>query len=263
MLNLIFEKSLWDKGIELIAGVDEVGRGALAGPMVVCAVILKTKELKELYEIYKETLDQPNFTQQFTYTNNDVSPLTFNDIPKALKTLKNQLKNTFKKGSENNKVLNYINIKDSKELTPKKRLEISEFVKNSCVEYSIYQVSNKEIDKLGISKCTQIAFYKVVQNLKTKPEHILTDSFPINNYPANIQTNIKHGDKKSITISAASILAKVYRDDLITKIGENSKYAPYNFKKHKGYGTKEHLQKIKEYGLSDLHRQSFIHLNTL
>lgn len=250
MLNLSYEKSLWDKGVYLIAGVDEVGRGALAGPMVVCAVILDTQKLKETYYIYKDALEQ------LVQINNDIGSFTNNDVIKLIKNLRNKKEH---KEEKYNQLINYLSVKDSKQLTPNKRTEIAKFIKQVCISYSIHEISNKHIDNMGISACTQEAFYESVQKLKVAPEHILTDSFPINKYPTNIQTNIKHGDRISITISAASILAKVYRDNLMIKLGRDPKYKIYEFEKHKGYGTKLHIQKIKEYGISNLHRKSFIH----
>lgn len=253
MLNLSYEKSLWDRGVCLIAGVDEVGRGALAGPMVVCAVILDKQKLKEAYQTYKDVLEQ---IIQINNINNDIRSFKNNEVLKLIKNLKNKKEYDEKK---HNQLINYLGIKDSKQLTPNKRTEIAKFIKQVCISYSIYEISNNHIDNMGISACTQKAFYESVQRLKVAPEHILTDSFPINKYPKNIQTNIKHGDRVSITISAASILAKVYRDNLMIKLGGNPKYKIYEFEKHKGYGTKLHIQKIKEYGISNLHRRSFIH----
>lgn len=221
--QLDFEKSLWDKSIDFIAGVDEVGRGALAGPMVVAAVILKKADLSRVHSIL---------------INNDVS---------------SQKNRESKEGK-------YLRIKDSKVLSPKVRGELSKFIIENCVSFATFQVSALEIDTLGISRCTQKAFQGAIKALKTAPEHILTDAFPIREYPAQIQTNIKRGDKLSLTISAASIVAKVFRDNLMTELGTGEDYACYNFGKHKGYGTAEHLSRLREHGLSNQHRKSFIHL---
>jgi len=205
--NLRYERSLWGKGVDLIAGVDEVGRGALAGPMVAGAVILKTGDLKKI-------------------TNNDI----------------------------------YSQIKDSKLLSPKKRTELSEFILKNCLCYSVFQVSAYEIDTKGISACTQKAFSCAVKWLRIAPEHILTDAFAINEFPQAVQTNIVSGDKLSITISAASIVAKVYRDNLMCDLGKQVDYINYGFAQHKGYGTKLHLDNIAQHGISDIHRKTFIHL---
>jgi ribonuclease HII len=204
---LRYERSFWSKGIDFIAGVDEVGRGALAGPMVAGAVILKTEDLKNS-------------------TNNDV----------------------------------YSQIKDSKLLSPKSRAELSEFIIKNCVCYSVFQVPAYEIDTDGISACTQKAFLGAVKWLHVNPEHILTDAFPIKEFPQTVQTNIVSGDRLSITISAASIVAKVYRDNLMCELGNRPDCTMYGFEKHKGYGTKLHMENIVRYGLSNLHRKTFIHL---
>jgi len=211
--NLDFEKSLWEKGIDLIAGVDEVGRGALAGPMVVGAVILKPQELTRVYKLPKD-----------------------NDVPSL-----------------------YIQIKDSKLLSAKKRAVLSDFIIQNCLCYSVFQVSNKEIDSLGLSACTQKAFSGAIKSLKIKPEHVLTDAFPIKEFPQTIQTNIKAGDRLSLTISAASIVAKVFRDSLMCDLGKQEKFKVYGFEKHKGYGTRLHKEKIAQHGISNMHRRTFIH----
>ncbi len=221
--NLQFEKALWDKGVSLIAGVDEVGRGALAGPMVVCALILKQNDLLRVYELL---------------TNNDIGK----DSPE-----------------EQEKHKTYLQIADSKLLTPKKRDVLNDFILKNCVCYSIYQVTNQDIDDLGLSVCTQKAFSGAVKSLTPKPEHILTDSFTIKDFPQVVQTNITAGDRASMTISAASIVAKVFRDKLMRDLGRTPEFAMYDLAKHKGYGTKLHLQKISQHGVSALHRTTFIH----
>lgn len=221
--NLQFEKSLWDRGVSLIAGVDEVGRGALAGPMVVCALILKQDDLYKVHDLL---------------TNNDI-------------------KDGNPESQEKYKL--YLQIKDSKLLTPKKREKLNAFILKNCLCYSIYQVNNQEIDALGLSVCTQKAFSGAVKSLNTKPEHILTDSFAIKDIPQVVQTNIKSGDRLSITISAASIVAKVFRDKLMCDLGKTPEFAIYDFAKHKGYGTKLHFEKISQHGISKIHRRTFIH----
>ncbi|OGC46124.1 hypothetical protein A2V49_03540 [candidate division WWE3 bacterium RBG_19FT_COMBO_34_6] len=206
---LAFEKKLWNKSIGYIAGIDEVGRGAFAGPMVVAAVILSKNHLE------------------------------------ALDDLNDELKL-------------YTQINDFKLLTPKKRGIISDFLQKESLSYSIVEISNDEIDKIGLTSCTQKLFYESVLKLSVKPEHILTDTFEIKSIDRTYQTNITKGDTKSITIAAASIIAKVYRDNLMIKIHNMSdKYKVYGFDKHKGYGTKLHREMIEKYGYSDLHRQSF------
>jgi ribonuclease HII len=208
--NLHYEKALWAKGVSLIAGVDEVGRGALAGPMVVGAVILKPGDLAHL-------------------TNNDI----------------------------------YSRITDSKLLSPKNRRELSAFIVANCLCYSVSQVSAQDIDAYGLSACTQQAFLGAVNSLTTAPEHVLTDAFPIKAFPQTAQTNIIAGDLASITISAASIVAKVFRDALMCDLAKLADYTNYGFDQHKGYGTKLHLARIGQHGLSNIHRTTFIHCSTL
>lgn len=242
---LKYERSLWDKGVDLIAGIDEVGRGPLAGPMVVGAVILRTNDLKNL--IIPSNTCKPNNTaipcnskESIVHTNNDITKL--------------------KDGKRSDGINHYLQIKDSKLLSAKKREELSVFIIQNCLCYSVFQVSAREIDSYGISACTQKAFFGAVKSLKIAPDHILTDAFPIKAFPQAIQTNIVSGDRVSLTISAASIIAKVFRDNLMRDFGRLPSYANYGFEKHKGYGTKLHMERIVRHGISDLHRKTFIHL---
>lgn len=182
-----------------------MGRGCLAGPFVVAAVILNPKHF----------LSEPTNT--------------------AL----------------------YEQIKDSKKLTPKKRKELSDFIKYVALSYSIQTIDNRHLDQWGISKCTQIGFFNAVKGLKIQAQHTFTDSFRINMLSDSLQTNIVGGDGKSITIAAASIIAKVYRDELMVEMHCRDKYKAYCFDQHKGYGTKLHMEMIQKYGICDLHRKSF------
>lgn len=204
-----YEKELWNRGLKYIAGIDEVGRGALAGPMVVSAVILNPKHLND----YTNLSDEYNL---------------------------------------------YHDVRDSKKVSDKKRRSVSKFLRNEAISYSIVEVPHTDIDKLGIAKCTQIAFSKAVTKLNKAPHHVFTDTFEINDLAKHTQTNIKRGDNLSVTIAAASIVAKVYRDDLMIKLHEdNEKYQVYGFDRHKGYGTVMHREMIKKHGHSDIHRLSF------
>jgi len=214
---LKYESQLWKKGINLIAGVDEAGRGPLAGPMVVAAVILK-KETLEIVEM--EILGTRNY---------DVS----------LDKLVGQ----------------YAAINDSKKLTGKRREELYDFIINEAISYSIEEISKDEIDSKGISAGVQKGFWGAVKNLITTPEHILTDYVPIKKLAEEYQTNITKGDGLSINIAAASILAKVYRDRLMCKYG--LEFPEYGFERHKGYGTKFHREAIEKYGPCSIHRRSF------
>jgi ribonuclease HII len=201
--NLLqFEKKLWDKGKLHVAGVDEAGRGPLAGPMVVAAVIFD---------------------------------------PERVLSSKRDKK--------------YDQIKDSKLLAPKKRGVLSEFIiaESSC--YSIVEVDYMTIDEKGIAYATRVGFRDSVEGLEHKPQHVLTDYFTIYEMPLDRQTNLVSGENYSISIAAASIIAKVYRDNIMVKMHE--KYPEYGFHQHKGYGTKQHKDAIAKHGLCEIHRKSF------
>jgi ribonuclease HII len=215
-----YEKSLYKKGIRYIAGVDEVGRGPLAGPMVASAVILDLERIKFMFED--------------DFTNNDV-------LDETLKI--------------------YTQINDSKILSHKKRLYIRDMIVIEAITYSIVEIEHTHIDKMGISSATQDVFFKSVTKLKKVPEHILTDNFEIKKITKEHQTNIVRGDNKSISIAAASIIAKVYRDELMGKM--HDKYPEYGFVRNKGYGTKEHLNALHKHGHCDIHRKSFEPLKSL
>jgi ribonuclease HII len=189
------ENYLRNKGYKYIAGVDEVGRGCFAGPVVAAAVIL---------------------------------PFEFN-------------------------ATNEIN--DSKLLKPNKRKLLAKIIEKYALSYSVAEISVAVIDQIGIVNATQKAFYLAIKTLYKTPDFILIDAFYIDNLDKNSQKAIIHGDGKSISIAAASIIAKVYRDELMEKL--HSKYPQYDFRQNKGYGTKKHRDAIKEHGLCDLHRKSF------
>lgn len=193
--NLSFETSLWQKGFNYIAGIDEVGRGSWAGPVVAAGVILPK-----------------NFT-----------------IPKVFG--------------------------DSKQLKPLLRQKLSKFIEETAVAYFISEVSVGKINKIGIGKASQIAFRKVAKFLTPKPQFILMDAFYIKHLNRKNQLAIKGGDQLSASIASASIIAKVYRDNLMKKLSKA--YPQYGFGKHKGYGTKNHQLAIKAHGFSKIHRTSY------
>ena len=194
MDNRKYEKELYEKGINYIGGVDEVGRGPLIGPVVACCCVLpKDFELEGLT--------------------------------------------------------------DSKKLSEKKREQFSEYIKEHCIAYGIGEVSAEEIDKVNIYEATKIAMKKAIDevNKKVKLEHILIDAMPLElDIPT---TSIIKGDLKSITISAASVIAKVYRDNLMIEL--DKKYPEYGYKNHKGYPTKKHIEAINKYGLIDGYRKTY------
>ena len=189
-----YEIELYSKGYKLIGGVDEVGRGPLAGPVVCAAVILPED-------------------------------------------------------------CNIIGIDDSKKLTEKKRNELFDKIKEEAVCYNIEFVSEKEIDEINILNATKRCMEKAINNLKVKPDIMLVDAVTGLNLNCESKAIIK-GDSLSYSIGAASILAKVTRDRFMEEIDE--KYPEYGFKKHKGYGTKQHMDTLREIGPCEIHRRSFI-----
>jgi ribonuclease HII len=193
------EKMLWEKGFKLVCGIDEVGRGCFAGPVVVGAVIFPSEV----------------------------------EIPPE-------------------------KIADSKLLKPMQRKKTVDLIKSKALAWAVVEIGVPTINKLGIGKATQMAFRKVVKTLEKSPDFVLMDAFYINRLPTLRRKNQKpiiHGDRISISIAAASIIAKVYRDNLMKKY--HKKYPNYHFGKHKGYGTKLHQEAIRKYGLTRIHRKSF------
>lgn len=189
------EKNLWLRGFKLVCGIDEVGRGCFAGPVVIGAVI----------------------------------------FPKDFAPQKK--------------------LADSKLLKPKQREFLAKFIKETALYWSIAEISVRDINKFGIGKATQMGFRKAVKLLTKKPDFVLIDAFHIKHFNRKNQKPIKDGDKISASISAASIIAKVYRDRLMK--GLHKKYPQYKLSKNKGYGTRYHQEAIKKYGLTKIHRTSF------
>ena len=190
--NYKYEKELNKKGIKLIAGVDEVGRGPLIGPVVAAAVILP---------------------ENFTLTG----------------------------------------LTDSKKLSEKKREEYYEIIKKEAVAIGVGVISEKRIDEINIYEATKEAMKEAINNLNIKPEHILIDAMPLE---LDIDTtSIIKGDLLSISISAASVIAKVERDHMLYEI--DKLFPMYDLKNNKGYGTKKHLEAIKQYGITKYHRLSY------
>lgn len=189
---LKYEKELYIKDITLIAGVDEVGRGPLVGPVVAAAVIL----------------------------------------PKDYQLL---------------------GLTDSKKLSEKKRNTFYKIINEEAIAIGIGIVDAKTIDEINIYQASRLAMIKAINSLKIKPEHILVDAMPLDlDIPS---TSIIHGDALSLSIAAASVIAKVTRDKMMYDLDE--KYPEYGFKRHKGYPTKEHLEAIKKYGVLENYRFSY------
>lgn len=147
-------------------------------------------------------------------------------------------------------------INDSKKLSEKKREELYDVIVRDALSYGIGECSAKEIDELNIYEASKQAMIRAYNEARKNVniEYLLTDAMPIDTLDIPVMKIIK-GDSKSVSIAAASILAKVTRDRILIEL--DKKYPQYNFKKHKGYPTKEHLQKIKEYGIFDEYRMTY------
>ena len=196
--DLSIEKKLWSQGFDLIAGVDEVGRGPIAGPVVAAAVILKK-----------------------------------NYIPTG--------------------------IDDSKKISPLGReLLFEQISKNSYIGIGVADVEC--VDTINVLNATKYAMNTAYKRLEKKPDILLVDgNFEISGEIANIP--IIKGDEKSISIAAASIIAKVVRDRIMDKF--SFVFKKYTFSKHKGYPTKHHIKEIEKYGVLDLHRKTFSPVNEM
>lgn len=194
-MDYSFEENAISKGFKTICGIDEAGRGPLAGPVYAAAVIL---------------------------------PLG----------------------------LEITGLNDSKKLSEKKREELFDVICEKAVDFSIGIADEKEIDEINILNATFSAMKRAVDGLKIKPDYALIDG---NRYPrigGVTEETIVKGDGKSMSVAAASILAKVSRDRYMLEIAE--KYPQYCFEKHKGYGTKLHYEMLEKYGISPVHRKSFL-----
>ena len=190
---LQFEKEYISQGKKLVAGIDEAGRGPLAGPVVVASVIMPVDNIIE-------------------------------------------------------------GINDSKKLSEKKRNLLFNKIKEVAIAYHIEVIDEKVIDKINILNATKLGMKNCIDKLDKTPDVVLIDAVKID---SDVQTvSIIKGDAKSYSIAAASILAKVYRDNLMLQY--DKEYPVYNFAKHKGYGTKMHIDAIKQYGICPIHRRTFV-----
>lgn len=195
MINMWeIENSYFSNGIKLICGVDEAGRGPLAGPVCAAAVILPA--------------------------NCDIPGLT-----------------------------------DSKKLTDKRRRELVPIIKDKAISYGIAFATEQEIDEFNILQATFLAMERAINQLSVKPELALIDGNRKKDFGIKVRT-VVHGDSLSANIAAASVLAKVTRDDLMLEMAE--KYPEYSFDIHKGYGTKAHYAALMEHGPCPIHRMSFL-----
>lgn len=192
---LDYEKKYLDQGVKLIAGIDEAGRGPLAGPVCVAIVIMPMDE--------ESIIDKIN---------------------------------------------------DSKKLSEKMREKLFDEIIAKAIAYHIELVDELTIDTINILNATKLGMLTCINEISVKPDIVLIDAVKID---SDIPTeSIIKGDALSYNIACASILAKVTRDRLMVELDE--KYPEYNFKKHKGYGTKEHIENLKKFGKCPIHRDSFI-----
>lgn len=188
------EQSHFEKGVKIICGVDEAGRGPLAGPVCAAAVILPANA----------------------------------EIP---------------------------GLNDSKKLSDKKRRELYPIIKEQAIAYGIAFADHHEIDDINILQATYLAMERAINQLSVKPELALIDGNRAKDFGIPVQT-VVHGDSLSASIAAASVLAKVTRDDYMLKMAEE--YPGYDFEIHKGYGTKAHYAALTKLGASPIHRMSFL-----
>ena len=158
-------------------------------------------------------------------------------------------------------ILKKFGVKDSKKLTPKKRKLLLPKILLLSSDYGIGQSSAREIDKLGIRVATELSMIRALKKLKEKPSNLIIDGPLLLRQWEGIQENIISGDSKFIAIASASIVAKVSRDNLMERL--EKKYSGYLIFKNKGYGTREHLATIKQKGITNLHRKSFLKKSNL
>ncbi len=188
------EQSFFDSGVQLICGVDEAGRGPLAGPVCAAAVILPANI----------------------------------EIP---------------------------GLNDSKKLSDKRRRELYPVIMEQAVAYGIGFADHSEIDEINILQATFLAMERAIHSLNIKPQLALIDGNRSKDFGIPVKT-VVHGDSLSASIAAASVLAKVTRDDLMLKLAEE--YPQYGFEVHKGYGTKAHYEALEKYGPCPVHRMTFL-----
>lgn len=197
----MIEERLLKSGLSAIAGVDEAGRGACAGPLVIAALILKDPESSALSKV-----------------------------------------------------------RDSKELTPKAREEIFPVILENARSHSIIEISPAEIDSFGLHKSNIEGMRRAISALNITPDYVLTDGYEI---PGIAIPNLAvwKGDQVALTISSASILAKVHRDRLMASL--DKEYPEYGFAEHKGYATSSHTAALERVGVSPAHRKSYANIAKL
>ena len=201
--DLHFERALWKEGLRSVAGMDEAGRGCLAGPVAAAAVILPGEE----------------------------------QIAEQLQ-----------------------GVNDSKTLTPTAREQYRKKIEQLSLCWAVGYATPAEIDSLGIVPATRLAGMRALAELSRQPDHLLIDYLVLPEHPTP-QTRLVKGDQRSLSIAAASILAKTHRDQQMQSLGE--KFPAYSWKSNKGYGTASHRKAINVHGASPHHRMSFAPLNKL
>lgn len=203
--TLKLEIDLWSKGYTVV-GIDEVGRGSFAGPLVVGAVV------------FSPTKNSKHIVQLQSY-----------------------------------------GINDSKKLSPNKRQLLTKIIQKECALLIIEHISHSIINGEGVGNAQKMGFeniaHKIIKKLPKSKIFFLTDAFKIAKIDKNLQLNIIRGDSTSLSIAAASIVAKVNRDNYMVKVSEQ--YPQYGFEKNKGYGTAFHRNAIRKFGLSPTHRIQF------
>ncbi len=192
-VTLEIEQSLWAQGAGSIAGVDEAGRGPLAGPVVAASVIFPRGVMIE-------------------------------------------------------------GVNDSKKLTEDRREKLYDAIRLQALAVGVGIVNHEVIDRVNILQATILAMHKSIEDMKAKPDFVIVDGNSFKHETLRFQ-NVIGGDAKSFTIAAASIIAKVTRDRMMREF--DRQYPDYGFAQHKGYGTKRHLDAIREFGLCEIHRKTF------
>lgn len=146
-------------------------------------------------------------------------------------------------------------LNDSKQLSEKKRYALRPVIEKEAVAWAVGVVTPEEIDKINILKASFLAMHRAIEQLKVKPEHLLIDGNRFTPYEGIPHTTVVKGDGKYLSIAAASILAKTYRDDYMNRLAEE--FPQYAWKENKGYPTKAHREAIRQYGITPYHRKSF------
>jgi len=195
--DLSFEQAFWQTGLTRLAGIDEAGRGAWAGPVSAGVVILPA-DLQLVEKLH--------------------------------------------------------GVRDSKQMTPQQRKEWAPRIQQACLDWAVGFASAEEIDAIGILPATRLAVTRAIQFLSIEPDHLITDYLLLPDL-STPQTSLIKGDQRSLSVAAASVLAKTSRDALMQQLGPE--FSQYGFANHKGYGTPQHQKAIHLHGMSAIHRRSF------